>query len=144
MINSPKSFVWILPDGMVIRSVTLILGVLIFPLKFVSEFEVKLTALVTLIGVEVKPAIVGTLISLLNVLTPFKIRLCAFNKGVLVFGKLRVVSFDVITGPDSETFKPFLKVIISSKVLGAKKIFVEESFAKSDVSIALWPTNSNC
>ena len=36
-----------------------------------------------------------------------------------------------------ETFKPFLKVIISLKVLGAKKIFVEESFAKSDVSIAL-------
>ena len=61
-----------------------------------------------------------------------------------MFGKLRVVSFDVITGPDSETFKPFLKVIISLKVLGAKKIFVEESFAKSDVSIALWPTNSNC
>lgn len=97
----------------------------------------KSTALVTLIGVGVKPAIVGTLISLLNVLTPFKIRACAFNNGVLVFGKLRVVSFDVITGPDSETFKPFLKVIISSKVLGAKKIFVEESFAKSDVSIAL-------
>lgn len=97
----------------------------------------KSTALVTLIGIEVKPAIVGTFISLLNVLTPVKIRPCAFNNGVLVFGKLRVVSFDVITGPDSETFKPFLKVIISSKVLGAKKIFVEESFAKSDVSIAL-------
>ena len=107
MINSPKSFVWILEDAIVTRSVTLILGELIFPLKFVSEFEVKLAALVTLIGVEVKPDIVGTLISLLNVLTPFKIRLCAFNKGVLVFGKLRVVSFDVITGPDSETFNPF-------------------------------------
>lgn len=67
----------------------------------------KLAALVTLIGVGVKPAIVETLISLLNVPTPFKIRACAFNNGVLVFGKLRVVSFDVITGPDSETFKPF-------------------------------------
>lgn len=67
----------------------------------------KSTALVTLIGVEVKPAIVGTLISLLNVLTPVKIRPCVFNKGVLVFGKLRVVSFDVITGPDSETLSPF-------------------------------------
>lgn len=40
----------------------------------------KLTALVTLIGVEVKPAIVGTLISLLNVLTPVKIRPCALIK----------------------------------------------------------------
>lgn len=97
-----------------------------------------------MIGAEVKPAIVETLISLLNVLTPFKIRLCAFNKGVLVFGKLRVVSFDVITGPDSETFNPFLKVTISLKVLVAKNILEVESFAKLVVSIALWPTNSNC
>lgn len=137
IINSPKSFVWILEDATVTRSVTLILGVLIFPLKFVSEFEVKLTGAVTSIGEEDKGAMVDTFISLLKVLTPFEINVWAVNEDTLVFGKLRVVSFDVITGPDSETFNPFLKVTISLKVLVAKNILEVESFAKLVVSIAL-------